>query len=130
MLVVYIYMNSQIVQMFVSWLSFSPKVCSGNFNCGKNKFWCISCGFLQTISTWALVCWYWLSEHAQFVVSVRSYFTEYCSFRVFVSKKFSNFVGKISLNFENKAFFYNYKVWLGWLVVSKVISDYEKREMM
>ena len=33
----------------------------------------------------------------------------------------------IDFNFENKAFFYIYKVWLGWLVVSRVISDYEKR---
>ena len=36
----------------------------------------------------------------------------------------------IGLNFENKAFFYIYKVKLGWLVVSRVISDYEKREVM
>ena len=36
----------------------------------------------------------------------------------------------IGLNFENKAFVYICKVYLGWLVVSRVISDYEKRGMM
>ena len=41
-------------------------------------------------------------------------------------RKFFN----IDLNFENKSFFYIYKVQLGSLVVSRVISDYEKGEMM